>query len=903
MISFSPIALFSFNLGPSVTAIGKLGLGHGEVTRDQIKELRVPWQKLLPDQKLFSLLSWHTRVSEFAGRDDEMDQLKEWATSDHPVWVKFVVGEGGVGKSRLGAEFAEMMQKKDWAAGFGDLRDPHAFPMKEAGTLLVIDYPEEHVERVKELLKDLTNVSPDVRLRVLFLTRQTPDNWAEVISAAHAQNVVDQRYITLRSLDVQSAMTIFNTTVTEAGSKLQGLSAQELGRALIHEKPMEEWLKQRKSPENERALFIMAAAVHSAENPDEEVVSFSGREVVKALVEREVMRYQGIAEDRTDVFKNKYALARLLAMAAIADELSIADIQKISESDLPVGFQPDVDNQGELMTAGLLIDGKVTSPTPDIVAAAFMVDVLGRRPEHAPEIVWAALKDDIDAGLERIGRLCYDAEIVLGIHDPCLSDWLAEAVEGKADRCSILDEYLWEAGLPLGWLRTAIAVYRTLLNHAEDDENRARFLNNLSNDLSATGDTAGALVAIQEAVRIRRRLAKANPARFKPDLAASLNNLSSELSATGDRAGALAAIQEAVEIYRRLAEANPARFEPNLAKSLNNLSNSLSDTGDTTGALAAIQEAVEIYHRLAEANPARFEPDLAGSLNNLSNRLSDTGDTAGALAAIQEAVEIRRRLAKANPARFEPDLATNLNNLSGALSTTGDRAGGLVSIQEAVEIRRRLAEASPARFEPDLAGSLNNLSNRLSDTGDTAGALAAVQEAVEIRRRLAETNPARFEPDLASSLNNLSADLSDTGDTAGALEAIQEAAEIYRRLAEANPARFEPYLALSLNNLSADLSDTGDTVGALAAIQEAVKICRRLAEANPARFEPDLALSVGVLGDVFTAMKQYSNALEAYKEAEALIRPYAKQWPGSRHEELLKDLQDDLRRASSNLQS
>lgn len=98
---FSPTFL-KVSFGPSYTAVGTLGWGQSEPTKGQIEKLRVPWHPLLPDQKLFSLLSWHTRISEFAGCDNEIDQLSQWATSDHPVWVKFVVGEGGVGKSRLG---------------------------------------------------------------------------------------------------------------------------------------------------------------------------------------------------------------------------------------------------------------------------------------------------------------------------------------------------------------------------------------------------------------------------------------------------------------------------------------------------------------------------------------------------------------------------------------------------------------------------------------------------------------------------------------------------------------------------------------------------------------------------------------------------------------------------------
>lgn len=53
----------------------------------------------------------------------------------------------------------------------------------------------------------------------------------------------------------------------------------------------------------------------------------------------------------------------------------------------------------------------------------------------------------------------------------------------------------------------------------------ARSLNNLSVDLSDSGDHDGALAASREAVALRRTLAAANPARFAADLANSLNTL------------------------------------------------------------------------------------------------------------------------------------------------------------------------------------------------------------------------------------------------------------------------------------------------------------------------------------------------------------------------------------------
>ncbi len=738
MFSLASITLIKFNFGPSVTAIGKLGWTGGEPTKSQIAQLKVPWQKLQPDPTLFSLLSWHTRISEFAGRYDEMDQLREWATTDLPVSVRFVVGEGGVGKSRLGAEFAETMQKDDWAAGFVDPRKQYAFPMHKAGTLLVIDYPEEHVKRVADLLTDLTQVGLDGRLRVLFLTRQTLDNWDETISSANADNIVDRYPVILGRLDAHSATTVFNTTATEAIDRLQTDSAQEAGKALIHEEAMAQWLKD--APENDRALFIMAAAVYSAKNPEEELVKYTGREIVKAIAKRETDRYQRMAEERN--LKDKYALARLLAIIAIADDLSVADIKNIiAECDLPLGLRPSDDITDHLTTTGLLIDGKVRAPKPDIVAAAFVVYVLSRRPEHAPETVWAALKGDIEGGLERFGRLSYDSEFVLGILEHRLSDWLAQAVDGNIERCRIIESSFEDVDLPVGWLRAAIAVLKTVLRYTDDDMERAPRLGNLSNHLDEIGKKVEALSVSQEAVAIHRRIAEANPTQFEPNLAVSLNNLCTCLCDAGDIAGALATVRESIEISRRLVKVSPVRFERYLASSLNNLSQCLRRTNNPVGALKAAKESVEIHRRLEKTNAELYETRLASALNTLSNRFAETGQSVAALTAIREAVMIRRRLSETNPARFGPSLVGVVSNLSGRLAATGDLPGALTVIQEAVRMYRGLVKANPSVFDFHLSRCLGRLGLMLMTVKRPSDAVAAIKEGVTLIRPYAEKWP------------------------------------------------------------------------------------------------------------------------------------------------------------------
>ncbi|MFC1475368.1 tetratricopeptide repeat protein [Candidatus Zixiibacteriota bacterium] len=426
-------------------------------------------------------------------------------------------------------------------------------------------------------------------------------------------------------------------------------------------------------------------------------------------MKRELSRLRNLAAELG--CDDEYACARILAVAAFDDPLSLERVRELAEiPELRLGFPAGSDPALKLKNSGLAQEGVIPAPKPDIVAAAFIVSVLREDPSTAPELIWHALEWNLEMNLSRCTRLAHDAEVVLGILDFRLSEWLAEALRNNVTRCRRFDNFVWEGSVPGNLVHAGIVTYETLLANTTEDEERARLLANLSNRLSDAGENDQALAASQEAVDLYRQLAQANPARFYPDLALSLNNLSNRLRDAGENDQALAAIKEAVEIRRQLAQANPARFNPDLADSLNNLSNRLRDAGENDQALAAIQEAVELYRQLAQANPARFNPELAQSLNNLSNRLSDAGENDQALAAIQESVAIRRQLAQANPARFNPDLARSLGSMGTILRKSEKIREALAVFQEGADLTRPFAEANPnspiAKLHADLMEEL-----------------------------------------------------------------------------------------------------------------------------------------------------------------------------------------------------
>jgi tetratricopeptide (TPR) repeat protein len=289
------------------------------------------------------------------------------------------------------------------------------------------------------------------------------------------------------------------------------------------------------------------------------------------------------------------------------------------------------------------------------------------------------------------------------------------------------------------------------------------------------------------AVALYRKLAAANPDRYRPYLAASLNNLGARLlSASWPRPDeAIVWGREAVSLYRELAAANPDRYRPDLAASLNSLGAQLSALGSPDAA-PVTEEAVSLYRELVAAKPDRYRPYLAASLNSLGVRLSALGRPGDALPVIEEAVFIYRESSAANPNRLNPDLAASLNNLDAQLSALGRPGDALPVIEEAVSLYRELAAANRDRYRPDLAASLNSLGVRLSALGRPGDALPVIEEAVSLYRELPPNR------NLPASLHNLGALFSALGRPDDAVPVMEEAVDLDQRLSIRAPGDSAP---------------------------------------------------------------------------------------------------------------
>jgi len=745
------------------------------------------WQPLPEQPELFALLMWRSRLGPMVGRQTEKAALANWATRGPDVRVRLLTGEGGAGKSRLAAEVADELKVLGWSTGFVDVNDDarELLDRQSQPSLLLVDYPEQSSARVAELLQALTRCDAPARaVRVLLLSRMPVERWQPLVDDAGAAGICDEQAVEVRSLAVEEMDLLCRAVWARLGTNY-GISAPA-----VDEQRMRGWLEQLPALHG-RPLFVTAAALHAALAP-QQAFMLAGGQVVQALVRRELKQLRGTSKGHG---LHEHALSRLAALASAVGGLGVAQLERLADPVHKLQLPPPEAIVDVLSQLPWWNQRRFAAPSPDIVAAALLHEVLAARPELAPDWLWAVLHDQAESRERaqelaiRLDRMGYDIRTVVGPNEQRFDGWLAEMVDRKLERARQFRHFSTQA-VHDGALQLSIATNRTL--------------------------TADACLSDAER-------------------AAALDNLGERLSAVGDREGACGATRQALLIYRRLARVEPTVFAAQLANTLNNLGVRLSDLGDGEEALEATREALRILWRLAEAEAGVFLPEVAMVLNNLGNRLSVLGAHEDALAPTQQALHIYRRLADTDPDTFLPHLAKSLNNLGYRLNCLDRHAEAVAATQEALRIRRRLVEARPDAFLPDLAGALNNLSVRLSDLGDHAQALDLAQEALGIYRSLAQTRPDAFRPHLAQTLNNLGILLCDAGNQERALETTFEAVGIHRQLAEAHPSAFLAPLANGLSTLERVLKARGDHTGALEAAREALVLRQRLAQAEPRR--------------------------------------------------------------------
>ncbi len=126
-------------------------------------------------------LEWRSRLTELLGRDSELQALLDWANGPETLSIKVIEAAGGVGKTRLAAETADVLnhqRKTPWRAGFVRLIDFNQSDRLQwrGHSLIIVDYPEHAPTQLAALLRaaldGLSQAGKKDKLRLLLLCRE-----------------------------------------------------------------------------------------------------------------------------------------------------------------------------------------------------------------------------------------------------------------------------------------------------------------------------------------------------------------------------------------------------------------------------------------------------------------------------------------------------------------------------------------------------------------------------------------------------------------------------------------------------------------------------------------------------------------------------------------------------------
>jgi Trypsin-like peptidase domain/Tetratricopeptide repeat len=892
-----------------------------------------PAQLLVPD----------AAVVPFHGREQLLDELRDWCLGAEVAGVRLVTGPGGQGKTRLALRLADRMQDgHGWSAGLlrpdprtGDPVDLTPLAATGIPILLVVDYAETRttaLHRLLTLAAETAYAGDIANLRILALARAAGDWWDQLhLDHPHLLSTPPLELAGLgdaadRAAGFRSAAAALADRMPEV-DPTPGIDWTALAESLT---PPDLTPARFGSPLTLHLTALnalLATGPHPVNTtpdqpPETELLTHETRYWRDTAHDRG-LRYQPVTLGRavaaatllgaTDETQAQATIRRVPGLTDLTDDQQLAvigwlhDLYPHPDGQYWGGLQPDRLGEHHI--------GNFTATTPTLLSALLAgigdaqiyqaLTVLARAATHQSH-----LTDQLAAVLATdLPRLAPPAlQVVTQTPDPwSVTTALTIAVtaaDPDIDTLRTVSVQLPKVSFALAPLAADLAtriVAATRAAATQDPDtylpDLAMALNNQANRLGALSRREHALAAINEAVTVYRDLAAGDPDTYLPDLAMSLNNQANRLSDLGRPEDALAAINEAVTVRRALAAARPNDHLPDLASALNNQAIPLGKLGRTEEALAAINEAVTMRRALAAARPDTYLPKLAMSLHNQAIQLGALGRSKDALAAINEAVIIYRELATASPDTHLPYLAGSLHIQSIQLGELGRTKDAVTAINEAVSVRRTLAAARPDTYLPDLAGSLNNQANRLGELGRTEDALTAINEAVTVYRDLAAARPDTHLPNLAAALYNKAFQLGALNRHQDALTAINEAVTVYKNRAAARPESHLPNLAAALHSQALGLGALNRHQDALTAINEAVTVYRDLAAARPDTHLPSLATALLTYGLALTNAGARDRALDADQEAVALLRRVAEQRPDT-HELLdtaLRNVVTDLR--------
>jgi tetratricopeptide (TPR) repeat protein len=817
----------------------------------------------LSKQPSLWLQAYNTFVP-MTGREPEMEELFQkliHSEGSFRWWV--MIGEAGMGKTRLAIEFARRMTSEGWHTGLLSGDDLKLFVNNSlasawrphAPTLLIVDYAASKVGDLRRLFVHLSAIEAEAQqeadapgisppVRVLLLERHADETrgWLNELLAAGEGFAGDllstDCYLGIRKLQPPGGkMTSAATNADLTRQIIENTFARWAAITGQQPPPMpafteKDWRSIQLRTGN-RPLYLQMAALHACERHSAEQLPTWGRgELLKSAVERERDYVKKECAGNSTLRKAVEHVTAILCLAgsgaarkdewmeAVGEKLHALGIRSIDSEKVE-------EERRNIFTEGHLGFGEAETGViqPDIVSEGFAAQVL-REEKDAPPI-WTLKLILRLSGIKAWANLVRAVQDLSGLEEILFKRRKTDDVAVEA-----IDSWLPPllADRPIEELYDLINVIpeRSISLHGF-----ALIVNEHLLSRVPAGHIAERAECLLSIATHRCRISKTTRGQIEQ---------------------AVQELREAIGIFRQLPLDDGQRgYRLRLAKAYRMLDVAYTKLSDD--AEAARNAAIGVH--LASGGSPDYFPSL-----EIASMLD--------VALLQTPTQHESML----------EFANCLNNLGIDLLSLQRNSEALVMGQRAAEVGEQLIAHDLRRFAPDLARYLNNLSLTQSASGDVLDAIFSSRRSAQIRAEFARENPDEYAEPLTLTLGNLVRFEYSQKNVKGAEEATEQLIAVYEDLAARDPASYREQLAGCYHNIGCLCHEAGNESQAISYTLEAIKIREELLESDFDAHALDLASGHTNAGVMYRKLGDLEHAKEHLDRADALRREWAGRAPG-----------------------
>ena len=326
-----------------------------------------------------------------------------------------------------------------------------------------------------------------------------------------------------------------------------------------------------------------------------------------------------------------------------------------------------------------------------------------------------------------------------------------------------------------------------------------------------------------DALKIYRRVVKAEPATYEVELAKCLSeygmlykNMAAKENSSSKKNKLLEKGEkcyiEAVELLRRLVKEKPQDYEAELARVLygmGQLYRSYNENIDKCE--ACFKESMEIYRRLVKENPRVYTVKYAWSMEGLEHYYYDKGRYAECESLDDELYKIYQQLTKDNYHEFAPKLVLMKVKVGNLYHRTERYVESVTMFMEALDLYNQLEPDERATIDYDMVYVEEHIQNMADYLDSEARELRGEKKykdsevyylkTIEIYRWLAKEQNKSYDEDIAGTLNGLGILYVNTNRYDECKTAFTESLELYKKLAKTNPEEYQSEVDRMQKNL------------------------------------------------------------------------------------------------------